>query len=545
MSRRTIIIIIIIFVVILGGWIGSKVNKSSTPNFVVAKRGDVVEIVSVTGQVKATEAVDLAFERGGKVSGVSVKVGDAVKGGQILASLSNADFAAQVAQASANLAAEQARLLELQKGTREEDLHIASVRVASAAKTVQDAEKNLANVIAKADTDLHAAKESALTAALDATTSAKNALLTLTDIQFVHFAGMIDQQDFVIERAKADAVFYLLGAPDAGRYTNILISTLSGGVYGRVQDALLNQNSTDIPALLADGFFALQKVAYALDQIQITPYLTTTEKTNLSAEKTNVNLDIAALSAKKQAVVTQIILNDSAILAAQTSLNTARNNLDSATADWQLKKAGATPEQIAAQQARAKAAAAQVQSAQAEIAKTVIRSPYEGIVTKTDGSPGEIIPANKAVVSMIADAQFEIEAYVPEADITKVKVNDPSQVTLDAYTSDVVFETRVSAIDPAETVINGVNNYRIILQFAHLDPRIRSGMTANIDITTKRVENVINVPQRAVRSKDGAKYIQVLKDDKVEEVEVETGLRGSDGTLEIKSGISEKEKVVI
>ncbi len=71
-------------------------------------------------------------------------------------------------------------------------------------------------------------------------------------------------------------------------------------------------------------------------------------------------------------------------------------------------------------------------------------------------------------------------------------------------------------------------------------------MTANIDILTAKRENVIVVPQRAVIAKNGDKIIKILdRSGIIKEVKAETGLRGSDGNIEIISGLNEGDSVVV
>ena len=133
---------------------------------------------------------------------------------------------------------------------------------------------------------------------------------------------------------------------------------------------------------------------------------------------------------------------------------------------------------------------------------------------------------------------------MPEADIAKVAVGNGSLVTLDAYGRDVVFEAKVVAVDPAETIVDGVATYKVTFQFVKNDERVKSGMTANIDIKSASRENVIAVPQRAIIRKNGDQFVRIADGESFREVKVETGLRGSDGNIEIISGINEGDKVI-
>jgi len=146
----------------------------------------------------------------------------------------------------------------------------------------------------------------------------------------------------------------------------------------------------------------------------------------------------------------------------------------------------------------------------------------------------------------VQNDSFKIEAFVPEADIAKVAVGDLASSTLDAYGSYVDFPEQVTMIDPAETVIEGVPTYKVTLQFVAPDARIRSGMTANLEIHTHESDGVVEIPYRALASTATTTTVRVVsKDGKSYFIApVMTGLKGSDGTIEIVSGLNPGDKVV-
>jgi HlyD family secretion protein len=149
------------------------------------------------------------------------------------------------------------------------------------------------------------------------------------------------------------------------------------------------------------------------------------------------------------------------------------------------------------------------------------------------------------MVSLMSDNNFKITANVPEVDVAKLSVGEEADVTLDAYGADVPFNAVVDLIDPAETVIQGVSTYKVTLRFVKKDERIRSGMTANIDIKTAKKEDVLYLPARSVITKDGKKYVKIPNGlTETLETEVTVGLRGSDGSIEILSGLNEGDTIV-
>ena len=124
-------------------------------------------------------------------------------------------------------------------------------------------------------------------------------------------------------------------------------------------------------------------------------------------------------------------------------------------------------------------------------------------------------------------------------------MGNPVAVLLDAYGADVVFPGTVVSIDPGETMRDGISTYRAVLAFTEQDSRIKSGMTANITITTERKSDVISVPQGVVTNRNGIKYVSLKKGDSLEEREVTTGMVSSLGYVEIISGLSRGDEVVL
>ena len=141
LKNRWFITIIIILIVM--GWFVFSKNKSDA-KYIETKRGRVISEVSITGKVKPIKSLDLAFEKSGRISRVLVGIGDRVYTGQALIILDNTDIAAQLAQAKASVKIQQAKLDDLKKGTRIEDLN---VKEAELKKAQEDLRGYLANAI--------------------------------------------------------------------------------------------------------------------------------------------------------------------------------------------------------------------------------------------------------------------------------------------------------------------------------------------------------------------------------------------------------------
>jgi HlyD family secretion protein len=223
------------------------------------------------------------------------------------------------------------------------------------------------------------------------------------------------------------------------------------------------------------------------------------------------------------------------VAAARTEVNTALTNLISAENGLSDVSADAPVED-----AHVASAQAAVARAQADLSDALIRAPFNGIVTRMDAKVGEAVGANTSLVS-VKSGTYEIEAFVPEVSIAGLSVGNPAVVTLDAYGSGVEFTAKVSHVDPAETVKDGVSNYRIKLSFDKADDRIRSGMTANVRIETLRKPGVLLIPLRSV--KDSGVLVKQAADGLPRVIE--TGATDSQGNVEVLSGLSEGEEILV
>jgi HlyD family secretion protein len=181
------------------------------------------------------------------------------------------------------------------------------------------------------------------------------------------------------------------------------------------------------------------------------------------------------------------------------------------------------------------------------LAKATLVSPVNGTITEVNNKPGEILGTGviKEAFSRVMSLDMIIQSKVPESDIVKLKLGQHSKVTFDALTPDDVYDAEVIEIDPASTTVQDVVYYQIKLKLSNVDVRIKPGMSANIDIKTDERNDVLSVPQRAIKLDGSKKYVDVLQTDNMtKKVYVETGLEGDEGMVEIKSGLKGGEKVV-
>jgi multidrug efflux pump subunit AcrA (membrane-fusion protein) len=197
----------------------------------------------------------------------------------------------------------------------------------------------------------------------------------------------------------------------------------------------------------------------------------------------------------------------------------------------------------AAELAQARAEVARIQ---ALIGERTLRAPFAGIVTDVAIDPGESVTVGAPAISLISNDGFGVEVDLPEVDSIKVKQDDHTSVKLDAFGDTVLLGTVVS-VNRTETLVDGISIYEARIAFDEADERIASGMTAEVSIVTDEKQDVLALPARAIRRRDnGAPYV-VIKDAEgnEHETDIAEGLRGSDGFVEIRSGLAEGAVVIV
>jgi len=543
MKAIKIAALVLILVAVVSGIVFSFFRKEKEPpfSFITVEKGVLIQEVSVSGKVKPKTEVNLSFEVSGTIDKIYVSEGEKVEKGDYLAVLERSDLKAQAREALANLEAEKAKLEEYVQGARPEEIAIAQTKVENAEVVLQDAQDDLDNTFEKAENDLNnlyydvkGILNEAFLNADDAVNKQLNELFTddLSDSPSLSFTVTQTQ-------AKIDAE---QGRLKAGDTLSIFKSDIAITPSDHsALDMLLEKTESHLMEL--SDF--LTKVSTALNlSAGLAQSTLTTYKGYVTTARTNINSSLSDLRDQIQDIASQKITNQQNISTKTATLNAAQNALKLAEDELALKKAGYTKEQIQTQEAKVKLAQASLENIRALLKKAALSSPISGLVVKIESKQGEFVSAGETVLSVISEADFEIECFIPEIDIGKVKLSDSAEVVLDAYEG-VEFTAFVSSINLAETLIEGVSTYKTILQFKEGDERIKPGMTANVDILTAKKENVFLVPQRAVVSKNGSSFLKkVMPDNSFVEVEVEIGLKGSDGNIEIVSGISQGDKII-
>ncbi len=171
-------------------------------------------------------------------------------------------------------------------------------------------------------------------------------------------------------------------------------------------------------------------------------------------------------------------------------LDIARSNAEQAEA--QLALAQATVEQ----------ARAALTEAEVNLGYTDIVSPVDGIVVSRDVQVGQTVAASFQTPTLFVIAEdlskMQVNAYVSEADIGRVREGQSATFTVDAYPGRP-FPAVVRQVRNAPQSVENVVTYDVVLDVDNSELLLKPGMTANVDIVTASTDDVLKVPTAALR----------------------------------------------
>ena len=193
---------------------------------------------------------------------------------------------------------------------------------------------------------------------------------------------------------------------------------------------------------------------------------------------------------------------------------------------------------------------AEVQVAQAETevrdlkdarGMATLVAPIDGLVTAVNVTAGADAPSGAAIT--IAATTYEVTAGVVEGDIGSIILGQAATIGIDAL--DVEMEGTVTAISPVSESSDGaIVSYPVTIRVDDPPAAIRSGMTADVTVTTASVSDVLTVPSEALSGANGAYTVRVLDATGTPQArEVEVGLV-TDTLAEVSSGLQAGETVV-
>jgi HlyD family secretion protein len=189
---------------------------------------------------------------------------------------------------------------------------------------------------------------------------------------------------------------------------------------------------------------------------------------------------------------------------AQTAYDSAVAQLEAAQAQQKASEAQLDSAQakLGAARAQIKQAEAELELAQVNLDHTKITAPVTGIVISRNVDVGQTVAASLQAPTLFTIAQdlteMQVDTNVSEADIGRVAVGQETTFTVDAFPN-LTFQGKVTDIRNAPVTVQNVVTYNVVIQVKNPDLKLRPGMTANASILVARKDNVLRIPNSALR----------------------------------------------
>ena len=238
-------------------------------------------------------------------------------------------------------------------------------------------------------------------------------------------------------------------------------------------------------------------------------------------------------------------------------LNDAQSNYDSAVkqldyeykmevAEANMKKARKQYEDYkdGPAQSDVDALKSRIAAAQAVLDNAYIEAPFAGTITDVEPKPGDLVSSGVTAFRVDDLSRLLLDVEVSEVDINRVQVGQDAIMTFDAILGKE-YHGKVVEVAPVGNVVEGVVNFTVTVELTDADDAIKSGMTAAVNIVVSKLENVLLIPNRAVRLQDSKRVVYVMKDGKMTPVPVTLGA-SSDTDSELVSGdLKEGDLIVL
>ncbi len=478
---------------VVGSYFTFKGSGTAETKYVFAavEKGTIVTSITGSGQVSVSDQVDVKPKVSGDVIWVGVKNGQEVRAGAIIAQIDSKDAQKAVRDAQINLESAKVQLQKMQLN-QNNDLPKLQNDIATAETNLTKTYEDGFNTISNAFLELPGIMDGTRAVLYDATVGTDNqsndgAYQNLVDTRYA--------TDFIIYINSARNDYAL--ARDAYTKNFNDFKNISRSSSREEIEKLIGQ-TLETARLMSQAVKSEQNL---LDNV-VDNVHTYQPKRPIPSAITEYQADIAKY-------VGQLNGNISSLLNIQNSIRNSQQSLSNSKQTLEYNQQF-NPLDITAQENTIKQREAALQDAQDNLANFYIRASFAGVVAKVNVKRGDSASGGTAVATMITKQRIA-EISLNEVDIAQVKVGQKTTLTFDAVEG-LTITGEILEVDSLGTVSQGVVTYGIIIGFDTQDERIKPGMSVSAAVITDAKQNVLMIPNSAVKFAGSTNYVEVPGD---------------------------------
>jgi HlyD family secretion protein len=503
MKKKTWLVLAIVLTLLSGGglgyraWAASRASSTDSVQTTEITVGSLASTLGASGNTRSGQNATITWETSGKVAQVSLKPGDAVQVNQLLAELDSSSLSTDMIKAKQDLIDAQQAL---------EDLLNSRSQQAQALQALEDAQ-NTVNSLKRQAAEESSQAQLALAQAQDALEDAQK---TRSKMDYPHSTDKL-----VIEKAQTDYELAKQAYKEALQaYQLVDHKKLTNPERVQALNRLVSAEANMKTKLATYNWYLLG--------------YTETEITQADAELAVAQANLESAQANYDSLKTGT---------SEARLALAEATLADAQREWERVKDGPN-------QADLDAAQAAVDAAQATLDKVQLLAPFSGILTQVEVKTGDLVSSGETAFRIDDLSAIYIDLQISEIDLASIVVGQPAEIEFDAI-ADKTYAGEVTEIGMIGSNSQGVVNYPVTVRITDADSKILPGMTASVTIVTAQVDNVLLVPNKAIRTQSGQKYVTVLFEGQQISVPVQVGLVGDSQSEIISDQLREGDAVVI
>lgn len=569
-SKHKIITAITIIVAAAGIYYfyNSLNGSTNQTSYVLAavEKGTLITSVSGSGQVSASNQVDIKPKASGDILYIGVANGQEVKSGTLIAQLNTRDAQRAVNDAEISLESAEIKLDELLAGADAQSLLQAENAVAQAERDLEKAQENYDNIETDAEQTLKTAYEDGYSNVSASLFRLSDYIKDLQDVMgpeirpeenILYYKRILGENSIFIQKTLDDyynasdlynknSIFFREVFSDSDRDT----------IYRLVNDTLKTAKAISL---------ALESVRHMYDAIVVTDYSHIDIASEIEKMQPKIESDLSSIVSTITSINQTITTIDNTVKNTPGEIKDSKLALESAQANLENKKLaleelrnGTDPLDIKIQRNTVAQKEAALLDARENLAASYIRAPFDGVATEVKVKKGDSVTSGTVIATFMTKQQIA-EISLNEIDVAQVKTGQKATLTFDAIDG-LSLTGEVADIDAIGTITQGVVSYNVKIVFDTQDDRVKPGMSVSANIITEAKQDVLYVPNSAIKSSNGSSYVQMI-DQPVQtqsaaisqgvtslippsDVAVQTGI-SNDTSIEITSGLKEGDQVIV
>ncbi|HSQ17142.1 MAG TPA: efflux RND transporter periplasmic adaptor subunit [Anaerolineales bacterium] len=245
---------------------------------------------------------------------------------------------------------------------------------------------------------------------------------------------------------------------------------------------------------------------------------------------------IDAQNAYDEAVRTVDLLELEAEVA-QANLDAANAALAAAQRVYDRVKDGPNADDVTVLESR-------IAAAQAALDLTQLTAPFAATVTEVNLKPADRVTPGTLAIRLDDLSRLVVDVQVSEVDINRIQTGQAANLTFDAIL-DKEYHGTVAEVAQVGSVVQGIVQFNVSVELTDADEDVRPGMTAGVNIIVEQRDNVLLVPNRAVRLVDGQRVVYILQDEQLEMVEITLGASSDTESEVVDGGLQSGDLIVL